>query len=190
MKHDVNKKALIAAVKDLLEQSDAPERITSRAIAERAGVNAAMINYYFKSKDQLLTIAVGEIIAASAELFRHAPDQALSPKERLRAALWSLSETVIRFHRYSKIYVPQILLESGIDAPLYLLPDVRQHFHGRKSESECRVIAYQLVSFLQLVFYRADEFFKYSGIDLKNQEERRKLLDEELDIFLPEAGKT
>lgn len=180
----MNKNKLISAAKELLQKSDSPEKITSRAIAECAGVNAAMINYYFKSKDSLLTEAVGELIAGSAEQLKIS-DESKAPKDRLCAALWNICETVVRFRKFSKIFVPQILMNGKIEAPFYLLPDIREHFHGTKSETECRVIAYEMVSFLQLAFYRADDFYRYSGIDLMNQEDRKKLFDIQLEDFLP-----
>lgn len=184
MEQEENKRKLVAAAQNLLEKSDSPERITSRAIAEEAGVNAAMINYYFRSKDNLLTEAVGEIISFSAEQLK-SPDKTKSPKERLRAALWEICEVVVRFRKFSKLFVPQILLNGKIEAPFYLLPDIREHFHGEKDEMECRVIAYEMISFLQLVFYRADEFCKYSGMDLMKQDDRKRLFDLQLDYFLP-----
>ena len=185
MAQEKQKEVLISAAKDLLEQSEKPEDITSRAIAERAGVNAAMINYYFQSKDKLLTAAVGEIISASAEKF-HLPNRNLPPKQRLAEILWEICHSVLKYERLSKIFVPQMLLEGKIEAPFYLLPDIRAHFGGRKNETECRVIACQLVSFLQLAFYRSDAFYKYTGIDLTSEEECRKLFDMELNLLLPE----
>ena len=180
-----NRTALISAAKDLLEKSEEPENITSRAIAEHAGVNAAMINYYFQSKDKLLTAAVGEIISASAEKFR-LPDQMFPPRQRLEQILWEICRDVLKYRRFSKIYVPQMLLKGEIEAPFYILPDIRAHFNGKKSETECRIIACQLVSFLQLAFYRSDAFYKYTGIDLTKEEECKRMFDMELDLLLPE----
>lgn len=187
MGQEENKRKLVLAAKELLKTSDLPEKITSRAIAQQAGINAAMINYYFQSKDNLLTQAVGEIIEVAAEQFK-LPDQSKKPKERLRESLWNICEVVVRFRKFSKIFVPQILMNAKIEAPFYLLPDIREHFHGKASEMECRVIAYELVSFLQLAFYRTDDFYKYSGISLMDSEDRKKLFDMQLDYFLPEES--
>ena len=185
MAQEKQKEALVSAAKSLLEESEEPENVTSRAIAERAGVNAAMINYYFQSKDQLLTAAVGEIISASANQFSM-PERTLPPRQRLQKILWEICRDVLRYRQYSKIFVPQILLNGEIECPFYILPDIRAYFNGRKSETECRVIAYQLVSFLQLAFYRSDAFFKYTGVDLTEEKECKKMLNLELDLLLPE----
>jgi len=52
---------ILAAAIEALEESG-PSGATTRAIAERAGVNVAAINYYFRSKDNLLALAAEAIL--------------------------------------------------------------------------------------------------------------------------------
>lgn len=63
MQSEETKKQLIAVTKELLLTSENPGKITARQIASQANVNLAMINYCFQSKDELLKLAVDEIIA-------------------------------------------------------------------------------------------------------------------------------
>lgn len=182
--------ALIDAAKELLESSERPEELTSRQIAARAGSNAAMINYYFGSKEQLITKAVGEILDFSSDIFRSPADPSDPPKEKLRKILKQICAVVLRYRRYTRVYVPHILLENEIDLPFYILPHIRNHFCGERSETECRIIAYQMVSFLQLVFYRAEDFLGYTGINLSYEEACDELIDLELNILMPEGDKT
>lgn len=186
MKQDDRKQALLDAAKQLLEEEPEPERVTSRRIAARAGVNAAMINYYFRSKDRLLRKAVGELLNISAGIFSVPPAPGLSPKERLRSVLRAICGVVLRYSRYTRVYVPHLLLEDEIRLPDYILPEIREHFGERKNETECRIAAYQIISFLQLVFYRSDAFFRYTGLNLSEDEACRALIDMELDLLLPE----
>lgn len=183
-------KALMDAAKELLESVEKPEEITSRQIAARAGSNAAMINYYYGSKEQLITKAVGEILDFSSSIFRAPMDPAVPPKEKLRKILKQICSVVIRYRRYTRVYVPHILLENAIDLPFYILPQIRDHFCGKRSETDCRIIAYQMVSFLQLVFYRAEDFLGYTGMNLSYEEACDELIDRELDLFMPEEDKT
>ena len=167
MKEDKSlKQALMQAAKELLQESEKPEELTSRQIAGRAGTNAAMINYYFGSKEELVTKAVGEILDFSSRIFRAPSDPSVPPKEKLRRVLKQICAVVLRYRRYTRVYIPHILLENEIDLPLYILPQIREHFGMGKGEAECRIIAYQMVSFLQLVFYRSEDFLRYSGINL------------------------
>ncbi|WP_411676609.1 TetR/AcrR family transcriptional regulator [Caproicibacter sp.] len=180
------KSQLISAATELLRESGDPTGITSRQIAAAAGTNAAMINYYFGSKDELLTEAVGKMIESEAEWFYSPPDSMDSPKKTLRKILLHLSQMVLHYRRFSKIFIPHILLEDEIVSPVYLLPLLRKHFGTEKSEVECRVIAYQMISFLQLVFYRSDAFLRYAGINLFDESACETLIDLEMDLFLPE----
>lgn len=188
MREDSLKQALLNAAKELLEETREPEELTSRQIAARAGTNAAMINYYFRSKDELLNEAVGGLLDLTAKIFSAPPDPDASPKERLRDMLGKICGVVLRYRRYTQIYVPHILLEDEISLPNYVLPEIREHFGGKRSEAECRIIAYQMISFLQLAFYRSDAFFRYTGMNLSEEEACRMLIDTELDLLLPEEG--
>ena len=183
---DNKKEALLKATMELLQQADRPEAITSRQIAARAGANIALINYYFGSKKNLEAQAVGELLNEASKLFQTPPNRSEPPKERLRHILKQICEVVLKYQRYTKLYVPQLLLEDEITVPLYVLPEIREHFGGRRSDTECRIIAYEMVSFLQLAFYRSDAFLRYAGMNLTDVAAANWLVDWELALFLPE----
>ncbi len=189
MSEENQKHALLNAAKALMEESGQPERITSRQIAARAGVNVAMINYYFGSKDALLSQAVGEILSIGAELFQSPPNPSAPPKERLRQILGEICQLVLKYQQYTKILVPHLLMEEEINLPQYVLPEIREHFGACKSEIDCRVIAYEMISFLQLAFYRSEAFLRYTGINLSEESACSMLIDWELNQFLPEVIK-
>jgi AcrR family transcriptional regulator len=188
MAEENQKNTLLDAAAKLLEESKQPEKITSRQIAACAGVNAAMINYYFGSKETLMSKAVAKILDATSEIFQSPPEPSAPPKERLRQILRKICQTVVKYRRYTKIYVPHLLLEDEINLPLYVLPEIREHFGVRRSETECRIIAYEMVSFLQLAFYRSDAFLRYAGMNLSEERACDRLIDWELEQFLPEGN--
>ena len=110
-----------------------------------------------------------------------------APKERLKNFLIYISQIVIRYKRYSKLYIPHLLLEADISQPQLILPEIREHFGLEKSEEQCRLIAYQLISFLQLIFYRSDAFMLYSGININLENEAERLINTELNLLLPDS---
>ena len=183
------KEALLSAAIELLKKSDRPETVTSRQLAACAGVNTAMINYYFGSKENLESQAVEKILDDEAKIFQMPPNPSDSPKERLRKILKQICQVVLKYQRYTKIYVPHLLLEDEIILPLYVLPEIREHFGNRQSDMECRVIAYEMISFLQLAFYRSDAFLRYVGMNLSDENASNRLIDWELELFLPEVRK-
>lgn len=189
MKDENQKAALLKATKRLLEEAEQPEKVTSRQIASRAGVNLAMINYYYGSKEALTSQAVSEILDVSAGIFQTPGNPSESPKERLRHILREICKTVVKYQRYTKLYVPHLLLEDEITLPQLILPEIRDHFGTRRSETECRIIAYEMISFLQLAFYRTDAFMRYTGMNLTKEGTTIELIDWELELFLPDSGK-
>lgn len=77
-----------------------------------------------------------------------------------------------------------ILLQSEFTQAIQMLPLVKECFDGSRSNEECKVISYQLISFMQLVFYRADEFNLFSEINIMNKEERDRLIDMQLNLLI------
>ncbi|WP_068786697.1 TetR/AcrR family transcriptional regulator [Paenibacillus phocaensis] len=182
MRNDDTKERLILATIKLLETSADPAQITARQICAAAQTNLAMINYCFKSKEELMNIAVQRMISEQAKSFAVSDEG--SPKEQLRSMLYHLCDTTVQYDRFSRVSVPFILLQEEISHPLEILPYLKKYFAGQKNETECRVIAYQIVAFMQLVFLRADEFFKYSGINIRDTAERHAFIDMQLNLFL------
>lgn len=58
MKADSTKEQLINATIQLLSSHRDVSSITAREIVAKANVNLAMINYYFKSKEELINISI------------------------------------------------------------------------------------------------------------------------------------
>ncbi|MGW8115296.1 TetR/AcrR family transcriptional regulator [Caproicibacterium sp. NSD3] len=189
MKDENQKVALLKATIELLKEAEQPEKVTSRQIASRAGVNLAMINYYYGSKEALTSQAVSGILDVSAGIFQSPGNPSESPKERLRHIFIEICQIVVKYQRYTKLYVPHLLLEDEITLPQLILPEIRDHFGMKRSEAECRIIAYEMISFLQLAFYRTDAFMRYTGIDLTKEGMTIELIDWELELFLPDSGK-
>lgn len=184
MSREDQKKDILKASLELLRGTDCPEKITSRQIAAQAGVNVAMINYYYGSKDNLISQAVAGILEEASAVFVSPPNPEAPPKERLRQILRNICLVVLKYRRYTKIYVPHLLLSDEITLPQYILPEIREYFKARRNEKECRIIAYQIISFMQLAFYRSDDFLRYAGIDLSEEQACCRLVDWELDVFL------
>lgn len=140
-----------AAICLLLEAAE-PKKITSRQITEKAGANLAMINYYYESKDQLLRLAVGKIIESSAEHFRSQTSADAPPRQRLKEMLSSLCEEVIKYQNFTKVYIPYVLTRDDILTPYDILPVLKEYFGDAGTETEYKIMAYEMISFFQLVF--------------------------------------
>ncbi len=106
-----------------------------------------------------------------------------APKDKLRYFLTRISDIVVHYKKYTKEMMPYILLKGEFTETIEILPLVKECLQGSKSDEVCKIISYQLISFMQLVFYRADEFKFLSNIDINIKEERDRLIDIQLDLF-------
>lgn len=185
-KEDVQK-ALICAVKQLLLDAQPIDRITSREISAKAGTNLAMINYCFSSKDALIKTAVDEIIMEEAGNSIHLSTAGGPPLIRLWDMLWGLCRLVMRFSAITRAAVPYILLESKIEAPEYILPILREYYGSSRTDAECRIIGYELISFMQLLFYRSGEVSRYCGYDIMDERNAKMLLKMQFRLFFEDG---
>ena len=172
------RQSIIDVTKAILEEVDDVEKITVRQVAERAGVGIGLINYHFKSKDNLLSIAIGDVMIKTIWSFTKTDDYPnLEPIAKLKAmmkelyALAGSSEKLIRF------ILTHEILEGNMQTPLYLVPLLREIFGNKKDEMQLRIIALQLLYPIQVTGINPDAFHLYSGIDLYNIEQRDRFID-------------
>ncbi len=183
MLSDNVKDQLIQAAMKLLSESKSAGNITARQIVNEANVNLAMINYYFGSKDALVSSAVGELMADRANELKDIKDSQVPAKQKLINFLTAMSDITIDFSELTKPTVPYLLLEGEIDLPYYILPMIKNCCGDRRSETESRIIAYQIITFSQLVFYRSSDFLKLTGVDINDKKQRDDLFHTMIDIF-------
>lgn len=186
MQNDNVKDQLIQATMKVLAESKNPGKITARQIANEADANLAMINYYFNSKDALVNTAVNKLMTDKADQLKKIRDSDIPAKQKLKKFLITMSDITIDYSELTKPTIPYLLLEGEIELPYHILPMIKECCGDKKSETECRIIAYQLISFSQLVFYRSSDFLKYTGIDIRDKKQKDTLFQTILDIFISE----
>ncbi|ASA21178.1 TetR/AcrR family transcriptional regulator [Paenibacillus donghaensis] len=179
------KEQILGATIHLLNQEGNTSNITARKIAAEAHVNLAMINYYFGSKDALIHSAVDTIINERAQELKQADPPDASARDKLKNFLTQLSDLTLKYTKLTKASIPYVLLQGDIDLPHYILPFIREHYRESRSETECRIIAYQLISFCQLAFYRSTDFMRYLSLDVSDKLQRDDMLDTLLKLHLP-----
>ncbi len=92
-----------------------PEEVTVREIASRAGVNVAAVNYYFRSKEQLIEEAV---LAATAAAFDQGlavlTDKAVKPRERLIGFFDGYAKGLVEFKGITRTAFRNLILRSQV----------------------------------------------------------------------------
>jgi len=186
IKLGITKEKLLDATFALMEEADDPLNVTSRQIAERAGTKPSMINYCFGSRENLIYQTfrkqyldflkekpIAELIASD-----------ISPKELLKKLHFIVAKCLVENPKFTKAISPFVLFERDLSKESFSFPYVKKHYAGRKTDRECRLIAYELSSMMQLMICRKDDLKRDFGINLDNDKELKKYIDMRVDLLL------
>lgn len=180
---------IIAAATEILNEASDIDKVTVRQISERANVGIGTINYHFNSKDNLLSIAVGNIMANMIEKFmKPQKDLNLEPAEKLKTMLKGVCKIGVSNNKLIQFMLTQSILNGDMQTPLYLVPFLKEIYGNEKTEIEMRVIALQILQPIQIAGISPSELLMYSGVDFYNDEERNKFIDMLIDNVIGDKG--
>lgn len=187
-KLNITKEKLLDATFALMEEADDPLAVTSRQIAERAGTKPSMINYCFGSRENLIYQTfqkqymgflnekeVAKVIASD-----------LPPKDVLKKLHFTVAKCLADNPKFTKAITPFVLFNRDLSQESFSYAYVKKHYSGRKTDKECKLIAYEMSSMMQLIVCRKEDIKKDFGIDLNKEKELRKYIDMRIDLLLGE----
>ena len=187
-KLNITKEKLLDATFTLMEELDDPLGVTSRQIAERAGTKPSMINYCFGSRENLIyqtfqkqylgflnDSEVADLIASD-----------ISPKELLKKLHFIVAKCLVDNSKFTKAITGHVLFSRDLSQESFSFMYVKKHYAGRRTDKECRLIAYEMSSMMQLIIYRKNDIKNDFGIDLDNEDELRHYIDMRIDLLLGE----
>lgn len=186
---DATKAALLEAAKKLMSECDDLSEVTSRAISGEAGVNLAMINYCFGSREALLFKVFKKLqaeILSRNPVFEEIIKDDISPKEKLILLHYESMKIMLQNYKYVKAVTKFALLDRGISEERGSFSLIKRHFGGRKTDAECIFIAYQISSLHELAVLRHEEIKNTCGIDLSDDETLKKFVIDHINMFLGE----
>ena len=186
VKLGITKDKLIDATFELMEEADDPLNVTSRQIAERAGTKPSMINYCFGSRENLIyqTFQKQYLDFLKEEPIAELIASDISPKELLKKLHFIVAKCLVENPKFTKAISPFVLFERDLSKESFSFPYVKKHYAGRKTDRECRLIAYELSSMMQLMICRKDDLKRDFDIDLDNDKELKKYIDMRVDLLL------
>ena len=186
-KTEITKQKLLDACDALITESDDPMKVTSRQIAAASGVQAAMINYCFGSREKLIYQVFMRKYENALEdaNVRKIVASRKSPKNKLKELHFIIARFLVRNYAFTKAITSFVLFERDLSKESFSYGLVKAHFAGKKSDTECRMISYELSTMLQLVLYRKDDMREHMGLDLEDECQLRKYIDMRVDLLLP-----
>jgi AcrR family transcriptional regulator len=187
-KLNITKNKLLDATFELMEELDDPLGVTSRQIAERAGTKPSMINYCFGSRENLIyqtfqkqylgfltETEIAGLIASD-----------ISPKELLKKLHFVVAKCLADNPKFTKAITSHVLFNRDLSQESFSFAYVKKHYAGRRTDEECKLIAYEMSTMMQLIICRKEDIKKDFGIDLDNEDELRHYIDMRIDLLLGE----
>ncbi len=167
-------------------ETEGIQGVTTRGIAEIAGVNSAAINYYFRSKDLLVEEAMKKTVGNAFEDW----DEALSrgPEEFFAGLRDFLSEVLAGAERYpnlTKAHLFAPFLEGDVDSLFArrlreFLVTFRDKVRGSAGDTDDLQAALRVMSFVSAVFFPAimpGIFRDMLGADVHDPDIRASYID-------------
>ena len=187
-KLNITKEKLIDAAFALMEEADDPFNVTSRQIAERAGTKPSMINYCFGSRENLLyqTFQKQYMSFLNESEISEIIDSDITPKDLLKRLHFVVAKCLVENPKFTKAITGHVLFNRDLSKESFTYPYVKKHYAGKKTDEECKLIAYELSAMMQLIIYRKEDIKRDFGIDLDNDKELKKYIGMRVDLLLGE----
>jgi AcrR family transcriptional regulator len=185
-KLNITKEKLIDATFALMEELDDPLNVTSRQIADRAGAKPSMINYCFGSRENLIyqTFQKQYLSFLKEKEVEKILSSDLPPKDLLKKLHFIVAKCLVDNPKFTKAISGFVLFSRDLSQESFSFPYVKKHYAGKKTDKECRLIAYELSSMMQLIICRKEDIKASFGIDLDNDKELKKYIDMRVDLLL------
>ena len=187
-KLNITKEKLLDATFALMEEADDPLAVTSRQIAERAGTKPSMINYCFGSRENLIyqTFQKQYMGFLNEKEVAKILSSDLPPKDVLKKLHFTVAKCLVDNPKFTKAITPFVLFNRDLSQESFSYAYVKKHYAGRKTDKECKLIAYEMSSMMQLIVCRKEDIKKDFGIDLDKEKELKKYIDMRIDLLLGE----
>lgn len=181
---DLNaKEKIFQAAVELVSQGKNDQQITTREIAAKAGVNLALVNYYFQSKENLLSEVVGTMMGGLIEQSEQNSHTNGDAEARLRNMLLISADTAFKHRNICKIAIAHEL-KSGCGNSCKLVKPLLKEILAECSESELDIIALQLMIPFHHIVLKPDYYGRYLETDFRDGIKRKQIINQMIDCVL------
>lgn len=177
------KDKIFQATLEILASEEDNDDITTRQIAQKAGVNLALISYYYQSKENLLSLVgmsmmdkmVGEIVIKG--------DEDISPDIKLRNFLLATAKFAFKHHKIFSAVV-RVDIKQGCKNTSEIMMPLLEEIFKNKSKERLNIIALQLFLPFQNILANPKVYNQQLDTDFFDDEKRALKINEMLDSIL------
>jgi TetR/AcrR family transcriptional regulator, regulator of cefoperazone and chloramphenicol sensitivity len=179
----IAKNRIFQAAFELVTEGKSDQQITTRQISSRAGVNLALINYYYQSKENLLNQVVGVMMDKIVKESIQSDNINASAETRLREMLLTTAAAAFRYRNICKIALTKELKTGCINSCCLVTPLLREILVER-SVVELEVLAMQLMIPFHHIVINPEIYNKHLDTDFFDEEKRNQKINEMIDCVL------
>lgn len=189
------KEKIFQAAMELVAEGKNEQQITTREIASKAGVNLALVNYYYRSKENLLNRVVATMMSQiieksdpeSRENEKSDANSQVKPdaRERLRNMLITTANTAFKYHNICKIAI-SIELKSGCRNSCKMATPLLREIFTVCDETELNIIAMQLMIPFHHIVMNPEFYNTYLDTDFFDEDKRTQTIERMIDHALTE----
>lgn len=177
------KDKIFRAALELIADGEDARKITTRAIAAKAGTNPALVNYYYQSKENLLSQAVGVMMGGIIGEALQAEGEKADAYTRLKNILLSTADAAFKHHNACKIALA-IELKRGCASSCEMTLPLLKEILPERSELDLHVIALQLMLPFHHIVLDPGLYGRYLGADFFDRQQRNDKIGQMLDCIL------
>ena len=175
---------IMQAAIDIMREIGEVDEVTIRKIAKRADVGVGLINYHFRSKENLICEAVQ--FFQSREVMSGWEGQLLfrpkNPHELIKMMVKSFADFMADFPHISRISILNDLHNPGTEDNMSqtingLSPYIGEALGKNGKNGKAYKTAWVIVSTIQTIFLRSGQFSRDGGFDFFNKSERDAYID-------------
>lgn len=178
MAKENSKERILEAAVALLNETDNPDTITVRQIAEKTNLGIGLINYHFGSRDNLLYLAAAKQMGNIAGEFIKQSEMSGNPLEVLRDMIIRLSDYGIQNQMLNEICAKHSLLQGNFGASYFLYPLLKQIFKEEKPDQQLRFMAFEMSALFEVISLHHQFVFEFTSYNLLNKPERDQLINQ------------
>ncbi len=182
---------ILGAAIDCIEKKGI-ERITIRGIAREAGVNSAAINYYFRSKEKLIRLALNRTLNEMTKMPAETLEQTdLTPREKLKVFLETFMGGAVKWPGIAKAHLYAPLMDNNYKTPFVkkftsLLNDLTskiKDFKLKQKGKDLNFIVLQILSAVTLPGLMPSLFKGFAGLDFNDEKTRKAYIADLIDYY-------
>jgi AcrR family transcriptional regulator len=179
-KSDEQKERIIEVTTEMIINSNGDiERVTTRGIAEKAGIGIGLINYHFQTKENLIEHCVQRIIGSVISNFHPNIEDGLDSIERLKRVAKMVADFLINNEAVSFISILGDYKNPRTDDNTIKTVKGFSMALGKceMPYNEKSILTFALTSVMQSIFLRKNMSFQLFDFNFNDKKERDLFLD-------------